>query len=121
MKIVAIRGATTVEKNNSEDIIKNTIRLLTEVEKRNNLDKEQVISILFSSTRDLDSEYPAKAARKIGYINAGLMCYNEMEVVGSLEKCIRVMVLYNSNIGQNKIEHVYLKKAKNLRPDINKV
>lgn len=120
MGTIAIRGATTVEENNSKSIISNTIELLKEIEKKNNLDKEKVISILFSSTRDLNKEYPAKAARVIGYKNAALMCFNEMEVLDNLKKCIRVMVLYDSSIGQNNVKHVYLKEAKNLRPDLNK-
>lgn len=120
MSIVAIRGAITVENNDSEDIIINTINLLKEIEKRNHLNKDKVISILFSSTSDLNKEYPAKAARNIGYKDSALMCFNEMKVEGSLEKCIRVMLLYSSNIDQKDVKHVYLKGAKSLRPDLNK-
>lgn len=120
MSIVAIRGAITIEENTSEEIINNTIELIEEIEKRNNIVKEKVISILFSSTKDLTAEYPAKAARMIGYTNVGLMCFNEMNVKGALDKCVRVMFLYNADYKQSEVKHVYLKGAKILRPDINK-
>ena len=119
MKTVAIRGAITVENNTSDDILNNTVELIKEIEKRNNIDTSQVIAIIFSSTTDLNAEYPAKAARKIGYLNTALMCFNEMDVVGNLSKCIRVMMLYNTEISQNRIKHVYLKGAKILRPDLD--
>ena len=118
--IVSIRGAITLKENSEKEIINHTKELLMEIEKQNCLDRENVISILFSATKDLNSAYPAKAARILGYTNAGLMCFNEMEVVNSLKKCIRVMVLYNGNIKQNHVKHVYLKEAKALRPDLNK-
>lgn len=117
--MVSIRGATTVENNSKVEIIDATKELLLKIENDNNLIKDNVISILFSSTKDLNAEYPAKAARSLGYTQCGLMCFNEMEVVGSLEKCIRVMVLYNGNIEQKDVKHVYLKEAKALRPDLN--
>ncbi|SHI00798.1 chorismate mutase [Sporanaerobacter acetigenes] len=119
MNTVAIRGAITVNENNSEDIINSTIELIKEIEKRNNIDKNSVISILFSTTKDLNSEYPAKGARLMGYTKAALMCFNELEVVGNLKKCIRVMLLCNSNMEQSQISHVYLRDASILRPDLN--
>lgn len=120
MKIVSIRGAITVEENTVDSILNNTKELLKEVIKRNNIDKDKVISILFSVTQDLSKTYPAKAARELGYLNIGLMCFNEMVVEGSLDKCIRLMILYNSDINQEDVEHVYLKGAKILRPDLVK-
>ncbi len=80
--------------------------------------KDQVICILFSATKDLNKAYPAKAARELGYVNIGLMCFNEMVVEGGLDKCIRLMILYNSDINQNDVKHIYLKGAKVLRPDL---
>jgi len=119
MKLVSIRGAITVNKNTKEDIIESTKELIMEIEKNNNLCKENVISILFSSTKDLDAEYPAKAARMLGYTQCGIMCFNEMYVKGSLDKCIRIMILYQDPIlEQNQVKHVYLRDAKNLRPDL---
>ncbi|NLK44651.1 MAG: chorismate mutase [Tissierellia bacterium] len=119
MKTVAIRGATTVENNTAESILEATRELLVEIERNNNIDRDRVISIIFSSTSDLDKVYPAKAARQLGYINAALMCFNELNVVGSIDKCIRVMILYNSDLEQKEVKHIYLKEAKALRPDLS--
>jgi len=119
LNMVSIRGAITLEKNSRDEIIDATEKLLLEIENRNKLYKEKVISILFSSTKDLNAEYPAKAARLLGYTQCGLMCFNEMDVTGSLEKCIRVLILYNGNMKQEDVNHVYLRKAKTLRPDLN--
>lgn len=120
VSIVSIRGATTVENNNKSDIIKATEELLLKIIEENNLIKENVISIIFSSTKDLDSEYPAKAARLLGYTQCGLMCFAEMDVKGSIEKCIRVLILYQGpDLKQSDIKHIYLKDAKSLRPDLS--
>lgn len=118
MSFIAIRGATTVCENTSSDILNATTKLILEIEKLNSINKEDVISIIFSCTKDLDKVYPAKAARELGYINAGLMCFNEMKVEDSLEKCIRVMMFYNSQTNQKHVKHVFLEGAKVLRPDL---
>ena len=88
------------------------------IEECNYINRANVASIIFSTTKDLDKVYPAKAARELGYINAGLMCFNEMDVEASLQKCIRIMILYNSEKTQEDVKHVYLKGAKILRPDL---
>lgn len=118
MNFIAIRGATTVDENTSVDILSATKELILEIEKLNSINRENVVSIIFSSTKDIDKVYPARAARSIGYINTGLMCFNEMYVENSLEKCIRVMMFYNSKLKQKDVKHVYLKGAKILRPDL---
>lgn len=119
MNIVTIRGAITVSENTVSSILDGTRELLIQIEKENKINRDNVISIIFSCTNDLNKVYPAKAARDLGYINAGLMCFNEMYVEGSLDKCIRLMVLYNSIISQKDVKHVYLREAKNLRPDLS--
>jgi monofunctional chorismate mutase len=119
MKIVSIRGAITVKENSVENILDSTKELLTEIEKQNNLDRAKVVSIIFSCTDDLDKVYPARAARDMGYTHVGLMCFNEMRVEGSLKKCIRIMIIYNSDISQEDIKHIYLRDAKVLRPDLS--
>ncbi|NLY78252.1 MAG: chorismate mutase [Tissierellia bacterium] len=119
MRLVSIRGAITVDSNDKESIIQGTKELIATIEKENNIIQENVISIFFSATKDLDAEYPAKAARMLGYTQCGLMCFNEMYVEGSINKCIRLMILYqDSNLEQNQVKHVYLKGAKELRPDL---
>lgn len=119
MNLVSIRGAITVEENTIESILTNTKYLLEEVINKNNIQKEDVVSIIFTATPDLDKVAPARAARELGFLNIGLMCFNEMVVEGSLDKCIRLMILYNSHINQNDIKHIYLKGARILRPDLN--
>ncbi len=119
MNIVTIRGAITVSENTVSSILDGTRELLIQIEKENKINRDNVISIIFSCTNDLNKVYPAKAARDLGYINAGLMCFNEMYVEGSLDKCIRLMVLYNSITSQKDVKHVYLREAKNLRPDLS--
>ncbi len=77
-----------------------------------------MVSMIFTATSDLDKVYPAVSARKMGYTEIPLMCYQELEIEDSLDKCIRVMLYLNRNIDHKNLKHVYLKKAKNLRPDL---
>lgn len=118
MSFIVIRGATTVEKNTSKDILDASKELILEMEEFNAINRKNVVSIIFSCTQDLDKVYPAKAARDLTYTEAGLMCFNEMSVVNSLEKCIRIMMFYKSDINQEEAKHVYLRGAKILRPDL---
>jgi chorismate mutase len=118
MSVVSIRGAITVEENTRKAILDGTLELLEKIEEENHLQKDRVVSIIFSATSDLDKAYPAKAARDKGYVDCGLMCFNEMAVEDSLRKCIRVLILYNSDVGQSNVRHVYLRDAKGLRPDL---
>ena len=120
LNVVSIRGAITVKNNTKEDIITATEELLLKIVEKNNLNKDDVISILFSSTKDLSAEYPAKAARLLGYTQCSLMCFNEMEVLDSMQKCIRTMILCQHSLEQKDIKHIYLRDAKALRPDLNK-
>lgn len=116
--MISIRGAITVEENSVDSILKNTTELINTIKQNNNLHKDDVISIIFSSTNDLNKVAPAKAARNLGYLNASLMNFNEMEVENGLSKCIRVMFLCNIHKPQNQVKHVYLKGATILRPDL---
>ena len=115
--ITAIRGATTAE-NTIESIETATMELLLEILVENSLGVDLIISILFTATADLDAAYPAAAARKMGITAASLMCAQEMSVVGSLQKCIRVQVLALTNAPQSYMRHIYLKEARQLRPDL---
>ena len=113
----AIRGATTVENNDFNEIIDETKNLLSEIAKANEITEEDIISILFSVTKELDAAFPAVGARQLGWTDVALMCTNEINVQGSLEKCIRVMFHVNTAKSKSEIKHVYLKGAKVLRPD----
>jgi chorismate mutase len=114
----AIRGATTVENNVDTEILDNTRELLNEILIKNDLKLDDVISIIFSLTKDLDAAFPAVAARKMGWTEVALMCTNEIDVPGSLGKCIRVLLHINTEKSNKEINHVYLKNAKVLRPDL---
>lgn len=116
--MIGIRGATTIERDNEEEIIKNTLELIKEVIGVNGLDKEKVTAMFFSCTRDITSAYPAKAARHMGFTDIPLMCFQEMHVEGSLEKCIRLCIFYDGEVHKQDIRHIYLKEAKGLRPDL---
>ncbi len=116
--MIGIRGATTIENDNEEEIIKNTIDLLKEIFSANSLSNEKVTAIFFSSTKDVSAAYPAKAARHMGLTDVPLMCSQEMHVEGSLQKCIRLCLFYDGDISKKDIRHIYLNNAKQLRPDL---
>lgn len=116
--MVSIRGAITINENTEEEILSKTKKLLKTIELRNNLDKNKVVSMVFSTTKDINKVAPSKAAREMGYKFAGLMNFNEMDVPGSLEKCIRVLIFYDVNKDQDSVKHIYLENARCLRPDL---
>jgi chorismate mutase len=114
-----IRGATTVTDNTAEFILEATRELLLEMIQRNRLEQEDVASVWFTTTTDVNAEYPALAARQLGWHDAALMCGHEMEVPGALKMCIRVLIHWNTTHSSNEIQHVYIRGAVNLRPDRN--
>lgn len=120
MAVRAIRGAITVSENTKESILEGTKDLLVELVDRNNLDKSDIISAFFTVTNDLNAAFPAVAGREMGWNDISLMCTNEIDVPGSLKKCIRVLVHFNTDKGNHEIKHVYLKGAVALRPDLCK-
>ena len=110
-----IRGAITVDENSPEAIGSATIKLLQEIVRRNNIDLEFISHVIFSATLDLDADYPAKYARiNLKWKDVPMMCFNEMDVKGSLRRCIRVMVVLNCSESFEP-EFVYLDGAENLR------
>ncbi|NSW90444.1 MAG: chorismate mutase [Firmicutes bacterium] len=117
MPVRAIRGATTIDENTVDEIIKETKHLLRKMVEENNIEKDDIISIIFSTTRDINATFPAVAAREMGWTDIALMCTNEMEVPGSLQMCIRVLMHINTKKTYRKIKYVYLKGAKVLRPE----
>lgn len=118
--IYGIRGAITVEKNTEEEILKATKELLLEILDQNQLKEEEIISIFFTMTPDLDAVFPAQAARRLGWNCIPLLCATEIDVPGSISKCIRILVHIDSEVELKKdmIEHVYLREAEKLRPDL---
>jgi chorismate mutase len=119
-KVRAIRGATTVEANTIEAMREAITELLIEIENRNHLDLQEVVSVIFTATSDLDAIFPAAIARENPqWENVPLLDVQQMQVQGSLEKCIRVLIYWNTNKPQEEIYHPYLRKAGKLRPDWN--
>ena len=114
--IKAIRGAITCAENTAESISENTCLLLQEMMAANALQKEQLIQVIFSATKDLTAAYPAKFARSLGWTDVPLFCVQEMAVDGSLELCIRVLMTVDTE--NPHMKPVYLKGAQVLRPDL---
>lgn len=119
-QVRAIRGATTVTENTIAAVREAVTELMDELEQRNNLDPEQIISMTFSVTPDIDVIFPAAIAReRPHWDNVPLLDVQQMYVQGSLSKCIRFLVHVNLPEQQATIYHPYLRGAKNLRPDWN--
>ncbi len=112
-----IRGATTVEADTREAILEGTRELLLQIIEANNLRMEEVGSAIFTTTPDLNAEFPALAARQLGWHDVALMCGHEMAVPGALDRCIRILIHWNTPKLQHEIVHVYMKGAVNLRPE----
>jgi chorismate mutase len=119
-KVRAIRGATTATANTIESIREVVHELLDEIETRNQLDVEEVVSVIFTATSDLDVIFPAAIAReRKNWENIPLLDLQQMYVKGSLERCIRILIYFNTSKPQQEIYHAYLRQAQNLRPDWN--
>jgi chorismate mutase len=112
-----IRGATTAEDNSAEEILKATRQLLALMIRQNDIKPEDVASAIFSTTTDLDAQFPALAARQLGWFDVALMCVHELDVPGSLRRCIRILLHWNTDKPADEIVHVYVKEARKLRPD----
>jgi chorismate mutase len=116
-----VRGATTVTENTPDEILKATRQLLALLIRQNDIKPEDVCSVIFSTTTDLNAEFPALAARQLGWLDAALMCVHELDVPGSLRHCIRVLLHWNTDKPASEIVHVYIKEAAGLRPDRSKL
>ena len=110
-----IRGATTADANTDEAIYSATRDMLQELINLNDINQEQVAAAYFTVTSDLDAAFPAAAARQLGWNNVALMCSTEIPVPDSMGRCIRVMILYNTETSQEDIVNVYLKGTEVLR------
>ena len=114
----ALRGATTVDADDSAAIVAATAELLTQLLSRNEVLPNEVVSVLFTATDDLSAEFPAVAARSVGLSEVPLMCAREMEVPGAVARCIRVMMHLYTKRSADELEHVYLRGASHLRSDL---
>jgi len=120
MLVRGIRGATTVNSNTKEEIIEITKELLIALQRKNNFKIEDLVSVFFSVTSDLNTAFPAQAAREIGWNKVPLFDMQEIEVPGSLSKCIRILIQINCQKSLQEIKHCYLRGAKILRKDLIK-
>ncbi len=113
-----VRGATTLDRNDREEILTATRQLLALMLRQNGIQSADVASAIFTTTPDIDAEFPAMAARQLGLLDVPLLCGHEMTVPGSLPLCVRILLHWNTDKPQADIHHVYVREAKRLRPDI---
>ena len=118
MNIRAIRGATCLERDDAAEMAEAVTELLLEVMLRNSIASDDLISVLFTSTPDLHSAFPAAAARGVGLSDVPLICAQEIDVAGAMERVVRVMVQAQTSRARSEIKHVYLRGAEALRQDI---
>ena len=120
MSIRGIRGAITVESDQSEMVLAATRELLDAILQANpDLQMADIASVFFTSTDDLVSVHPALAARQMGWTSVPMMCAQEIPVPGCLPRCVRVLLHWNTEAGQDSVRHVYLRDAVQLRPDLS--
>jgi chorismate mutase len=112
-----IRGATTAEANTRDAILEATRDMLIRLIEANDLHVDDIASVIFSTTADLNAEFPAVAARALGWLDTALFCTHEMAVPGSLPRCIRVLIHWNTNRRADEINHIYVREAATLRPE----
>jgi chorismate mutase len=117
MRLFALRGAISVERNDAGAILDATKTLMLEIVERNGLTPETVVSCIFTATGDLDAEFPAVAARALGFDRVPLLCAQEIAVPGSLPRIIRVLIHYHAP-DDHAAKHVYLGEATALRADL---
>ena len=118
MPVRALRGATTVDADTVEQVTDRTKTLVQEMLDRNGVDKEDLISVVFTATDDIHSMFPATAAREIGLGDVPLLCARELEITGATDRCIRVLMHLNTERSRSELHHVYLEGARGLRDDL---
>lgn len=116
-----VRGAITVQRNDADEILEATRELLQALVKANDMRQDDIASIYLTTTPDLNATYPAYAARQLGWYDMALLCGHEMMVPGGLERCVRVLIHWNTTRRPDEVVHVYLREARSLRPDRDNV
>ena len=116
--MLALRGATTLDADERDHLLERVRELLTRMFRTNDVGHDDLISILFTATDDVHSAFPALAARKLGMGDVPLICARELDVVGAKQRCIRVMMHFNSGRTRSELHHVYLRDARDLRDDL---
>ena len=119
MKVRGVRGAITASANTRSHILAATDKLLREMVSQNGVLSEDIGAVFFTTTPDLTAEFPAAAARALGWSKVPLQCAQEMTVPERLPACVRVLMLVNTDAAQSDIKHIYLDGAARLRPDLS--
>ncbi|TML41521.1 MAG: chorismate mutase [Actinobacteria bacterium] len=114
----ALRGATTVDEDDQEQVNARVVTLVTAMLERNGVDKDDLISVIFTATPDVVSTFPATAARTVGLGDVPLLCAQELSVTGSTRRCIRVLMHLTTDRSRAELHHVYLEGARGLRDDL---
>ncbi len=114
----ALRGATTVDDDTPDQVQQRVVALLEEMFSRNEIDHDQLVSLVFTATDDVRSAFPATAARSIGLGDVPMLCARELDIVGGTPRCIRVMAHLDTTLGRHELRHVYLEGAAGLRDDL---
>lgn len=118
MRLFALRGAVTVQNNDAQQILDATTELMEQILARNALSPEDAVSCIFTLTQDLDAQFPAVAARAVGFSEVPLLCAREIPVPGAMPRVIRVLLHYHAP-DEHTPEHVYLREAQALRGDLS--
>ena len=121
MAVRAVRGATQLEEDTREHMLDRVAELVTDVMTANGLEVDDFISIIFTATSDLVSEFPAYAARQLGFSDVPLVCARELEIEGSMPRVVRMMAHVETHLARAEVTHVYLHGAARLRRDLNRV
>ncbi len=116
-RCLGVRGAITVDANTAEAILAATRELLIAILEANPIELDDIGSAIFSTTVDLNAEYPAVAARQMGWHDVAIICTHEMNVPHGLKGCVRVLIMWNTSLSARDIRHIYLREAQHLRPD----
>ena len=117
-RVRALRGATTVEVDTPEQITERVGELMEQLFVRNQLDKDDLVSVIFTATDDVRSKFPAEAARQFGIGDVPLLCARELDIVSGTPRCIRVLIHLYTDRPASKLRHVYLEGAQGLRDDL---
>ena len=118
-----IRGAITIDSNTQDAVRTSVVSLISEIKNRNNFENKDISHVIFTLTDDINCIYPAKIAREEfkDWAEVPMVCMNEMKIQNSITKCLRILIVINTNLAQSDINHVYLKGAQVLRKDITQV
>lgn len=118
MPLRALRGATTVEVDTADQVHARVQELLEELFERNEIDHQDLVSIIFTATDDIHSAFPAAAAREFGLGDVPLICARELDIEGGTARCVRVLIHLESSLPRSELRHVYLEGARGLRDDL---